>query len=162
MNPIQILSVTSPAFVDGGPLPQKYTADGADVAPPLSWSEVPPDTKSVAILCEDPDAPKKNFAHWVLYDITPSINELPGQAMHDQVPQNAKVGTNDFGRLGYAGPCPPPSSEPHRYEFKVFALDKTLELDRAATRDQVCSAMESHILAEGQIVGRYGRSRATH
>lgn len=135
-------------------MPQQHTADGADLSPPLCWSAVPPETKSLAIICEQPDGPAKGFVHWVLFDIAPTIPELPGQSTKDQIPQSAKPGINDFGELGYAGPRPAALSE-ERYAFTIYALDKTLDLDLAATRDQVRNAMENHILAQGQLVGRY-------
>lgn len=152
------LNLTSPVFLDGGLLPQQHTADGADLSPPLCWAGVPQDAKSLVVLCEQPEGPAKGFVHWVLFDITPTMTELHGQSTKDQIPQSAKAGTNDFGELGYAGPRPAAFSE-ERYAFKIYALDKTLDLELGATRDQVVNAMENHILAQGQLVARYQGSQ---
>lgn len=150
--PIQI---TSSIFEEGGMIPRVHTCDGPDVSPDLSWQGVPAETKSLALICDDPDAPR-NWVHWVLFNIPPQANHLPAEIPPDPVLSNdARHGKNDFGRLGYGGPCPP--SGTHRYYFKLYALDTELDLDIGATRAQVEEAMQGHILAEGRLMGRYSR-----
>ena len=122
------MNLTSPAFADGQPIPERYTCDGADVSPPLSWSETPPGTRSFALICDDPDAPVGAWVHWVIYGLSPAAAELPEMVPPtEQVPGGAKQGLNDFRRVGYGGPCPPPG-RPHRYFFKLYALDAELAL----------------------------------
>ena len=163
------VEVTSPAFDDGGTIPVKYTCDGEDVSPALSWRLVGggptavdveaalAEVKSFALIVEDPDAPRRVWAHWLVYDIP---SEATGQ--HEGVSRNAKLGNGgtqgrtDFGRVGYGGPCPP-SGAPHRYFFKVFALAKNVELEAGATRAELIEAMEGSVLYEGRLMGLYGR-----
>jgi Raf kinase inhibitor-like YbhB/YbcL family protein len=151
------LDLTSPAFRDGGTIPTKFTCDGADVSPPLDWSRAPEGTKSLALICDDPDAPMGTWVHWVLYGIPADKNSL-----REGVPRNAAVegigmqGKNDFRRIGYGGPCPPPG-KPHRYFFKLYALDAELELKPDAKKVDLERAMRGHLLATGQLVGRYQR-----
>jgi Raf kinase inhibitor-like YbhB/YbcL family protein len=147
----------SPAFTEGGTIPAKYTADGAGLSPPLSWSGVPHRTRSLVLLCEDPDAPGGTFTHWVVYDLPPQARQLgegaPGQPA---LPGGGTQGTNDFGEPGYGGAAPPPGP-PHRYYFKIAALDAELGLPPGARRQEVLAAMEGHVLAEGWLMGTYGR-----
>ena len=149
--------VKSPAFEDGQSIPRQYTADGADVSPPLTWSGVPEGTRSLVVLCEDPDAPRGTWTHWVLFDLAADARELaeatPRQAT---LAGGAAQGTNDFGKVGYGGPAPPPG-KPHRYYFKVTALDTRLGLAAGAKRQEVQRAMEGHVLGEGWLMGRYAR-----
>lgn len=150
------IEVTSAAFENGGMIPSKYTCDGADVSPPISWAGIPEGTKSISLICDDPDAPMGTWVHWVLYDLKPDISQLPeGIPASDTVVGGAKQGTNDFRKIGYGGPCPP--SGTHRYFFKVYALDKMLNLKPGARKRDLLKAMEGHILAEGQLMGRYSR-----
>jgi len=151
------IQVTSSAFREGETIPTKYTCDGEDVSPPLRWSGLPSNTKSVAIVMEDPDAPSGTFTHWVIYDIPGNVSELPeGVPARDTVLGAAKQGINSFNRLGYRGPCPPRGST-HRYFFHVYALDAELGLGPGVAKSQVMSSLQGHILAEGQLMGRYGR-----
>src|SRR5262245_32340041 len=151
------LELSSSAFTAGGPIPTRYTCDGEDASPSLRWSGLPGGTKSLALICDDPDAPAGTWVHWVLYDLPPSVTELSEAIPTAEVtPQGAKQGTNDFRRLGYGGPCPPPG-KPHRYFFKLYALDTTLDLRPRATKKEVVDAMKGHILAEGQFMGTYKR-----
>jgi len=151
------IELTSSAFRDGASIPVKHTCDGEDVSPPLEWSGAPEGTKSLALICNDPDAPMKTWVHWVLYDIPASETQLPeGVPKEESVLEGAKQGTTDFGRIGYGGPCPPPG-KPHRYYFKLYALDTVLNLAPGASEKDLLRAMDGHVLAEGQLMGTYKR-----
>ena len=123
----------------------------------MRWSDPPPKTKSFALICDDPDAPRGTWVHWVLFNLPGDRREL-GEAVPAQevLPGGAKQVTNDFGKVGYGGPAPPPG-KPHRYFFKLYALDTLLELAPGVTKDQLVAAMRGHVLAEGQLMGKYGR-----
>ena len=150
------LEIYSTAFSEGEMIPTRYTCDGPDVSPDLSWSAVPETAKSLALICDDPDAPMGTWVHWVLFNIPSSASGLPAEMPSDAALENgARNGTNDFGRLGYGGPCPPGGT--HRYYFKLYALDIELNLDSGVTKDQLLEAMQGHILAEGQLMGKYKR-----
>ena len=151
------IELSSTAFGEGENIPKRYTGDGADVSPPLRWSEPPPGTESFALICDDPDAPRGTWVHWVLFDLPGDRREL-GEAVpaEEVLPGGGKQGKNDFGKVGYGGPAPP-RGKPHRYFFKLYALDTTLGLDPGVTKDRLVAAMEGHVLAEGQLMGRYGR-----
>jgi Raf kinase inhibitor-like YbhB/YbcL family protein len=151
------IQVTSDAFTEGSDIPTKYTCDDRDVSPPLRWSEVPRGTQSIALISDDPDAPRGTWVHWVLFAIPPGVTELPeGVPATEVTTEGARQGKNDFGRIGYGGPCPPPGG-PHRYFFKLYALDTELDLDAGAEKKDVVQGMDSHILASGQLMGRYQR-----
>lgn len=150
------LQVTSPVFEDGGMIPQQYTCDDANISPPLSWEAVPQETRSLALICDDPDAPGGTFVHWVVYDLPADLEELPENLPRDKTfPIGGEQGINSTEEMGYMGPCPP--SGTHRYFFKIYALDKQLNLPAGETKDKLLKAMEGHILAQGQIMGRYQR-----
>ena len=152
------MQIASPAFSEGSPIAESYTCDGADLSPPLSWSGVPPATKSLALIVDDPDAPGRTWVHWVLFAIPPGLTGLPeGVPATEVIPVGAKSGTNDFNRLGYGGPCPPRGA-PHRYFFKLYALDNEIDLAAGAQREELLGAMEGHILAEGSLMGTYERN----
>jgi hypothetical protein len=161
-KPTMSLQLTSPAFAEGKPIPRKYTCEGSDVSPPLRWSGAPANTKSFALIADDPDAPdprapKMVWVHWVIFNIPASASELPENvAKTPTLPDGARQGTNDFRRVGYGGPCPPPG-EPHRYFFKLYALDTVLDLKPGATKPELLKAMEGHILAQAQLMGTYQR-----
>lgn len=151
--------LTSSAFQEGGLIPRKYTCDGQDVSPPLRWSKTPDGTRGLALIVDDPDAPVGTWVHWVIVNIPPSLSELPeGIPAKDTLPNGARQGLNDFKRIGYGGPCPPPG-KPHRYFFKLYALDTMLDVKPKATKAEVLKACKNHILAETQLMGQYGRSR---
>ena len=151
------MKLESSAFSSAQPVPQKHTCDGSDVSPALSWSDVPQGTKSFALIADDPDAPVGTWVHWVLYDLPPNTTELPEDVAKTQfIAGNAKQGLNSWPRLGYGGPCPPPG-KPHRYFFKLYALDTMLDLKPGATKKDVEAAMKGLILAEGQLMGTYQR-----
>jgi Raf kinase inhibitor-like YbhB/YbcL family protein len=150
------MKIESPAFKDGGAIPRQYTCDGRDASPALSWSGVPAETKSLALICDDPDAPAGIWVHWVLVDLPPSMTGLPeGVPATPTLSGGGVQGKSDFGRLGYGGPCPP--SGTHRYEFKLYALDAELKLSAGATKAQLVRAMQGHILAEAKLTGKYKR-----
>jgi Raf kinase inhibitor-like YbhB/YbcL family protein len=150
------IKITSSAFQDGGLIPAKYTCDGADVSPPLQWDVVPEGTKSIALICDDPDAPMGTFVHWVIFGLPAETRQLAEKVPADKIlPSGARQGTSDFGRVGYGGPCPP--SGTHRYFFKVYALDTTLDLPAGARKSDLLKAMQGHILGQGQIIGKYKR-----
>lgn len=150
------IRLTSTAFTEGGTIPKKYTCDGADVSPPLEWDNVPEGTKSFALICDDPDAPMGTWVHWVLFNLPADARSLPEAVPPDkELPSGARQGTNDFRKIGYGGPCPPGGT--HRYYFKLYALDTTLDLPAGCTKAQLLRAMEGHVLAEGQLMGKYSR-----
>jgi Raf kinase inhibitor-like YbhB/YbcL family protein len=157
------LSVQSSSFRAGAAIPRKHTCDGDDVSPALSWSGAPEGTKELALLCEDPDAPGGTFVHWVLWGIPGGTTDLPeGVAAGDAVPglAQARQGTNGFRIRGYRGPCPPPG-KPHHYHFRVYALGARLDLPAGSTIERVRESMNGHVLAEGELIGIYGRDGST-
>ncbi len=162
------LQLSSPAFDDGGRIPERFTCDGADVSPPLRWSGVPSGARSLAILCADPDAPGGVFHHWALFDLPADQAEVPeGYATEARVAElgpsvglgvrTVRQGVNGFGHRGYRGPCPPPGHGPHRYVFRLHALDAQPDLGRGASRDEVERALTGHTLAVAELVGTYER-----
>ncbi len=150
------VTVTSSAFDEGNMIPTKYTCDGKDVSPPLTWGGMPAETKSIALIADDPDAPAGTWVHWVVWNIPPETRRFPeGMAAEAALDDGTRQGITDFGRPGYGGPCPP--SGVHRYYFKVYALDTMLELPDRARKADLLAAMDGHILAEGQLMGKYSR-----
>ncbi|MBI2088092.1 MAG: YbhB/YbcL family Raf kinase inhibitor-like protein [Deltaproteobacteria bacterium] len=151
------MTLTSPAFPEGGEIPRKYTCDGADVSPALRWKDSPSETKSFALIADDPDAPVGTWVHWVLYDLPGETGELKeGIPAAETLDNGARQGSNDFRKVGYGGPCPP-GGPAHRYFFKLYALDSKMNLKPRATKQQLLDAMKGHILAEAQLMGRYKR-----
>lgn len=149
--------IFSTAFENGGFIPERYTCKGEDISPPLSWIGVPPEAKSLVLICDDPDAPGGVFNHWLLYNIPTTTTSLPeGIPPLPTLPDGSTQGFNSFGKIGYGGPCPP-SGPAHRYFFRLYALDKTLELPPKARKPEVLKAMEGHILAVAEIMGRFSR-----
>ncbi len=150
------LDIKSTAFGEGDLIPKQYTCDGADVSPQLSWSQPPEGTGSMVLICDDPDAPMRTWVHWVLYGLSPDTLEISEGIPDDrEVLGGAKQGVNDFRKYGYGGPCPPGGT--HRYFFKLYAVDTEVDLDPGATKDEVLDAIKGHVLAEGQLMGRYSR-----
>ena len=150
------IKITSSAFEDGGLIPAKYTCDGADVSPPLQWDAVPEGTKSIAFICDDPDAPMGTWVHWVLFNLPSDAKELAENIPTEEtLPNGAKQGVNDFGRVGYGGPCPPGGT--HRYFFKIYALDTEVGLQAGADKRRLLKTMEGHILGQDQLIGKYKR-----
>jgi Raf kinase inhibitor-like YbhB/YbcL family protein len=153
------MELTSTAFKEGAPIPVNYTCDAKDVSPPLKWTGVPAGAKSLVLIVDDPDAPVGTWAHWVLYDLPAAATEMGENIPKSQfLAGGAKQGLNDFRRLGYGGPCPPPG-KPHRYFFKLYALDVVLDLKPGLTKKDLERAMEKHILAQGQVMGTYQRKQ---
>ena len=151
------INMKSTAFQDGQPIPLKHTCDGEDVSPPLSWDNAPAGTESFALICDDPDAPSGTWVHWVLYDVSSTSTALQEAIpANEEVLNGARQGKNDFKRIGYGGPCPPPGRA-HRYYFKLYALDTHLKLRAGATKSEVEGAMKGHIVGEGRIMGTYKR-----
>ena len=151
------LTVKSSAFNDGDMMDVKYTCKGEDVSPQLSWDGVPNGTKSFALICDDPDAPIMTWVHWVIYDIPANVTELSeGIAKEEVLSSGTKQGKNDFRKIGYGGPCPPPGG-PHRYFFKLYALDAELNLEPGLSKKALLKAMEGHILEEAQVLGKFKR-----
>jgi Raf kinase inhibitor-like YbhB/YbcL family protein len=137
-------------------IPARYTCDGEDISPPLRWNNLPEGTRSLALIADDPDAPMGTFVHWVMYNIPPSPPNLPENIPpRGQLPNGALQGITHFRRIGYGGPCPP--SGTHRYYFKLWALDTTLNLKEGATKEEVLAAIRGHILGDSQIMGKYKR-----
>ncbi len=148
------LDVRSSAFAEGGMIPSRYTCDGENVSPDLEWSTVPAGTKSIAVIADDPDAPRKTWVHWVLFNLPPALRGLPKDVPKTPTLADGAIqGINDSNELGYDGPCPP--SGVHRYYFKVYALDRELTLRSGCTKQQLLEAMEGHALADGVLMGRY-------
>jgi hypothetical protein len=151
------IQLTSSAFTEGASIPAKHTCDGQDSSPPLKWSNLPPGARSLALVADDPDAPAGTWVHWVIYNIPSTVTELPeGLPTTETISNGAAQGANDFKRLGYGGPCPP-RGNPHRYFFKLYALDAELSLEPGATKKELLRAMEGHVLAQGQWMGTYKR-----
>ena len=151
------LEVKSPDFASGGTIPKQFTCEGADLSPALEWTAPPPGTRSFALIADDPDAPVGTWVHWVLYNVPGNTKELAeGVEKRDQLANGATQGRNDFRRIGYGGPCPPPGT-PHRYFFKLYALDTKLSLKPGATKQELEGAIKGHILGQTELMGRYGR-----
>ena len=151
------INITSTAFHVGATIPKQYTGDGEDLSPPLGWSEPPSGTKSITLICDDPDAPRGTWVHWVLFNLPPNTRELDeGVPTTETLASGAKQGKNDFGNIGYGGPAPP-KGKPHRYFFKVYALSEEVDLAPGATKAELLDAMKGKILAEGQLMGTYQR-----
>lgn len=146
------MKISSPAFKHNERIPSKFTCEGEDVNPALMISDVPAEAKSLALIIDDPDAPGKTWVHWVVYNIPAAIREIAENSI------SGKQGINDFGRLDFGGPCPP--SGEHRYFFKLYALDITLNSKEGITKKQLEEAMESHILSQTELVGLYKKTRA--
>lgn len=148
----------SAVFAPGATIPAQHTCDGADLSPPLEWTSPPAGTKGFALVCEDPDAPRGLWVHWVLWAIPATATALPeGLKPEQTLPDGSRHGRNDFGKPGYNGPCPPRGA-PHRYVFRLYALDAVPRLEPGATRPQLLDAIRGHVLGETELVGRYGRS----
>ena len=164
------IKLRSSAFTDGGMIPETFTCDGPNHSPPLAWSGVPDSARSLVLICDDPDAPRGTWSHWVAFNLpiqlkglkegVPTDEKIPRAVMEGSPPAGedleAKQGKNDFGKTGYGGPCPP--SGTHRYFFRIYALNSKLKLDSSATRAEVLKGIEGCILAEGRLMGKYERA----
>jgi len=151
--------LTSSAFGAGQAIPAKYTCTGQDVSPPLSWTDPPPGTQSLALIMDDPDAPAGVWVHWVIYNLPVTSRGLPEAvpARQPELPDGSRQGVNSWNRSGYGGPCPP--SGTHRYVFKLYALDTVLSLPAVASKAQLLNAMQGHILAQAELMGTYAKPK---
>lgn len=153
------MNVASSAFPAESMIPSKYSCEGGNISPPLSWTGVPTGTKSLALICDDPDAPGGPFVHWILYNLPAGTTSLTEKmATTPTLPNGARQGMNSFDKIGYGGPCPP-AGKAHHYFFKVYALDSELPVKAGAKKEEVEQAMEHHILAEGLLMGKYQRKK---
>jgi len=151
------LYVTSTAFQEGEKIPDKYTCQGQDISPPLAWSEPPEGTRSFVLIMNDPDAPGGTFTHWVIFNIPSNSRGLPEAVPTEtQLSDRTVQGKNDFGRIGYGGPCPPPGRA-HRYKFTLYALDQLFDLKAGVSKKQILDAMQGHVFAQGELTGMYQR-----
>lgn len=151
------MELKSKSFQDGGIIPKRHTCDGPDLSPPLEWSDVPEGTISFALIMEDQDAPSGTWVHWLVYDLPGDTRSLPeGLACTETLPRGGAQGRNDFGRVGYGGPCPSPG-RPHRYLFRLYALEGKVNLPPGASKDQLLSAMAGRTKAEARLMGKYSR-----
>ena len=154
---VTAFEIKSSSFENGQRIPALYTCSGKDMSPPLTWADVPQGTKSLLLICDDPDAPAGTWVHWVIYAIPPETKGFEENVPPRKTLSNHSMqGRNDFQRIGYGGPCPPPGL-PHRYFFKLYALDATLEAEPGLTKSQVLKAMEGHILGKTELMGKFGR-----
>jgi hypothetical protein len=156
------LTIGSAAFEDGAPMATKYTCEGEDISPPLQWEGIPEGTRSLALIMDDPDAPdpaapKMTYVHWVLYNLPPDSNGLPERTRSEDLPPGTLEGLNDWQRTGYGGPCPPIGR--HRYFHRLYALDTVLDDLGQPTKAQLLKAMESHVLAQAQVMGTYKKGQ---
>ena len=151
------LELKSPDFTPGGDIPKQFTCEGANISPALKWNDPPTAAKSFVLIADDPDAPVGTWVHWAIFDLPANLRALPQNVpKNEQSADGTRQGRNDFGEIGYGGPCPPPG-KPHRYFFKLYALDAKLNLAPGATKQQVERAMQGHILAQGECIGRFSR-----
>jgi Raf kinase inhibitor-like YbhB/YbcL family protein len=149
--------LTSTAFEEGQHIPLDHTADGKDLSPTLKWTDPPEGTRSFALICEDPDAPRGMFTHWLVYNLPVASREMSEGITHSEgYPNGTLQGTNDFGKLGWNGPSPP-AGQSHRYVFILYALDRMLDLPASAHRKELLHALKGHILAETRLTAHYGR-----
>jgi Raf kinase inhibitor-like YbhB/YbcL family protein len=154
---MKTLELTSTAFKNGERIPADYACTGKNDSPPLSWGPAPEGTASLAIICEDPDCATAIFIHWILYNIPPGTSSLPrGIPRKPVLPDGSTHGLNDFGKMEYGGPCPPPG-KPHRYFFRIYALDTPLHLRAPVTRKSIGAAMEGHVIGRGDLMGIFSR-----
>lgn len=150
------MRISSKAFGEGDMIPRQYACDGSNVSPPLDWMDLPGGTKSLALICDDPDAPAGTWVHWVIFNIPADETGLPEDVPREKkLASGAKQGITDFRKIGYGGPCPPGGT--HRYYFKLYALDSILEAEPGITKRELLEIMDGHILAEVELMGRYTR-----
>jgi len=150
-------NVLTPAFTNGGDIPNRYTCMGENVSPALTWNETPNGTHSLTLIVDDPDAPAGTWTHWMIWNIPVHLTALQAAvAVKETLDNGARQGTNDFGRIGYGGPCPPPG-KPHRYFFRLYALDSVLALKAGASRSELEIAMKHHVVSQAEWMGRFKR-----
>jgi hypothetical protein len=152
---INIMNITSTSFKPSDYIPKEHTCDGINISPELTWLNCPINTKTFAIICDDPDAPAGDWVHWIIYNIPKNINNLPPHLNRDIKSKYGDQGINDFKKIGYDGPCPPNGT--HRYFFKIYALDTTIPFDKNMTKSKLLKNMEGHIIATASLMGKYSR-----
>ena len=152
------MKIESSAFTSGQPIPEKYTCDVTDASPTLTWSGAPQATKSFALIADDPDAPMGTWVHWVIFNLPAQTHALPEGVAKTDSAAGGTQGRNDFGKVGYGGPCPPPGKA-HRYFFKVYALDSALDLKAGAKKQDVEKAMQGHVVGQAELMGTYQRKK---
>ncbi len=151
------MQLQTSAFAPNADVPVEFTCDGANISPPLAWTAPPEGTQSLALVVDDPDAPRGTWVHWVVYNLPPTARQLPeAVAPRGPLASGAQQGRNDFGEIGYGGPCPP-AGRAHRYYFRLFALDRRLDLPAGCSRAELDEAMRDHILSRAEMIGRYRR-----
>jgi Raf kinase inhibitor-like YbhB/YbcL family protein len=151
------MKLESPVFEHEGNIPQKYTCDGEDVSPPIMWTEVPTNARTLALICDDPDAPQKDFSHWVVFNIPSGSGALPEHvAASQELADGTRQGKNDFGKLGWGGPCPP--SGTHRYRFTLYAVDTELGIPASSSKNEVEGALKGHVIDTAQLRAAYTRA----
>jgi hypothetical protein len=146
------ITVSSNAVTDGEDIPVEFTCDGEDVTPDVAWADVPPDTVEIVVVVDDPDAPSGTFTHWTVWGLEPDASPLD-----QDLPAGAVEGSNDFGNVGYRGPCPPVGDDPHTYRFRVLALDSSLDLPEGAAPSELSAAIGDHLVGQGQLQATYAR-----
>ena len=151
------MKLTSPVFQNGSNIPARYTCDGKNISPPLEWSGIPTNTKSLVLIMDDPDAPAEIWDHWIIFNFPPNLTSLVESVK--QFPSGTKFGKNSWGKTEYGGPCPP--DRKHRYFFKLYALNTLLELSNGATKEKIQQAMKGQIVAEAELIGLYVRPGQT-
>lgn len=150
------IQITSPAFKNQEMIPAKYTCDGQNISPPLEFTNIPEDTRTLALIVEDPDAPMGTFTHWITYNMPPDIAELPEALPDDETLMNgARQGINDFDRIGYGGPCPPKGT--HRYYFRIYALNAVIDSTSMVNKQDIWEKMQGQIITAGELMGKYKR-----
>ncbi len=158
MNERSKLALNTDAFENGGYIPRKFTCDGEDASPEISWAGAPDGTETYALIVDDPDAPGRTFTHWVVYNIPAAVTGFEeGMSAFDIVKAGASQGKNDFGQTGYGGPCPP-QGKPHHYHFHLYAVDVVLDIPSGVSRGAVLNALKGHVLADVEIIGLYKRA----
>jgi Raf kinase inhibitor-like YbhB/YbcL family protein len=151
------IHISSQAFTPAGHIPERYTCRGLDESPQLSWTNVPNDARSLVLIVDDPDAPSGSFTHWIIYNLPTTVANLPaGLTPFENLTQGGRQGLNDFNRVGYNGPCPPPGGL-HHYHFRIFALDQLLQFNADPNAERVRAAIQGHVLAEGETIGVFNR-----
>lgn len=152
------MKISSTAFTDRGSIPPQYTCEGSGISPALRWEEIPKGTKSLALIVDDPDAPAGTWVHWLVYNIPPDAKTLPqGVPTLENLPHHVLQGRNSFHKIGYGAPCPPPGHGPHRYFFRLYALDALLDIRPGIDRRELEEAMKGRILGRAELMGRFER-----
>ena len=157
-NKMEKINLTSPSFNEGELIPSKYTCDGKNISPALKWDKPSNEIKRFALIVEDPDSPGGTFVHWIIYNIPANVTSFQEDVTPiKNIPDEVLIGTNNFGHIGYGGPCPP--SGTHRYYFRIYGLNSAVHLEAGAEKGDLMRAMQKYIIAEGELMGKYSRIR---